>query len=43
MLAAASGFAVISAALLLLQACVEIGVALHVRRSPDLGEIEVAA
>ncbi len=35
-LAAASGFAVVSAALLLVQALVEIGVAVHVRRAPSV-------
>ncbi len=36
-LAAATGFAVLSSALLLAQALVEVMVALHIRRSPSLG------
>lgn len=38
-LAAATGFAAISALLLFLQALVEIAVALHVRRAPDVGPV----
>jgi len=45
-LAAATGFALISSGLLLLQAAVEIGIAWHVRRAPalvDRSSVEVAA
>lgn len=41
-LASATGFALISSMLLLVQALVEIGVAWHVRRAPDLSGLEPA-
>lgn len=41
-LASATGFALISSGLLLVQALVEIGVAWHVRRAPELGAAEPA-
>lgn len=42
-LAAATGFAALSALLLLTQAAVEIGVALHIRRAPHVPAARVAA